>query len=65
MAFAGAFGAVVRLFPRLYRRVATALVYVRPAAVERNDRFTRWVRVIGALYLLLANGWFGRARTED
>lgn len=61
----GAFGAVVLLFPDLYRRFATGLLYERPGDVEWNDRFTPVVRAIGALYVLLAARAFARRRTGD
>ncbi|SDR29428.1 hypothetical protein [Natronobacterium texcoconense] len=61
----GAFGAVLLLFPRVYRDLATVLVYDRPDDVEWNDAFTRGVRVIGVAYLLLSIQAFVKRRGED
>lgn len=54
MNLTGTFGAVILLFPQLYQRVATALLYEHPDEVKWNDRFTNGVRIIGVVYLLLA-----------
>lgn len=59
----GAFGAVVLVFPDLYRRFATALLYERPEQVEWNDRFTTGVRIIGAFYVFLAIRAFNKRTT--
>ncbi|GAB6880123.1 hypothetical protein JCM17823_23970 [Halorubrum gandharaense] len=54
MNLTGTFGAVILLFPQLYQRVATTLLYEHPNEVEWNDQFTKGVRIIGVVYLLLA-----------
>jgi len=54
MNLTGVFGAIVLLFPDLYRRFATAFLYERPESMEWNERFNLAVRAIGALYVLLA-----------
>lgn len=61
----GLFGAVVLLFPRLYRGVAGALLYENPDVVEWDNRLDERVRLIGALYVLLAIRAFGRRRVAD
>jgi len=50
----GAFGAVVLVSPDLYRKFASALLYERPDSVDWNERFTVVVRIIGAVYLMVA-----------
>jgi hypothetical protein len=65
MDLAGLFGVVVLLSPRLYREVAGALLYEEPDAVEWDDRLDGRVRLIGALYVFLAIGAFGRRRGAD
>ncbi|OYR58896.1 hypothetical protein [Halorubrum halodurans] len=54
MNLTGLFGAIVLLFPDLYRRFATAFLYERPESIEWNERFKSAVRAIGALYVFLA-----------
>lgn len=54
MNLTGLFGAIVLLFPDLYRRFATAFLYERPESIEWNERFNSAVRAIGALYVFLA-----------
>lgn len=54
MDLTGMFGAVILLFPRLYRRFAITLLYEHPDEVEWNHRFTDGVRIIGALYVVFA-----------
>jgi len=54
MNLTGVFGAIVFLFPDLYRRFATAFLYERPESIEWNERFSSAVRAIGALYVFLA-----------
>lgn len=54
MNLTGVFGAVVLLFPGLYRAFATTLLYEQPGRVEWNDRFTAGVRFIGVLYIFMA-----------
>jgi hypothetical protein len=65
MDLTGLFGAIVLLFPRLYREIAGALLYEEPDAVEWDDRLDGRVRLIGALYVLLAIGAFGRRRVAN
>ncbi|MCU4750928.1 hypothetical protein OB919_02845 [Halobacteria archaeon AArc-curdl1] len=65
MNLTGAFGAVILLFPRLYQKIATGLLYEHSADVEWNDRFTDSVRFIGALYLLLAIRSFRKRRNSN
>ncbi|WP_050033983.1 hypothetical protein [Halorubrum halophilum] len=50
----GIFGAVLLFVPRLYEQIAGALVYENPESVEWNEHLTDGVRVIGAVYVLLA-----------
>jgi len=47
----GVFGAIVLLFPDLYRKFATAFLYERPESIEWNEGFSSGVRAIGALYV--------------
>ncbi|AAV44606.1 unknown (plasmid) [Haloarcula marismortui ATCC 43049] len=54
MNLTGVFGAIVFLFPDLYRRFATTFLYERPESVEWNERFRSGIRAIGALYVFLA-----------
>jgi hypothetical protein len=54
MGATGFFGAVVLLYPRLYRRLATALLYEETDTVEWTDRYATIVRAIGFAYLVLA-----------
>ena len=54
MNLTGAFGAVVLAFPDLYRKFATTLLYENPGSIEWNERFTAGVRMIGAIYVVLA-----------
>jgi len=64
MNLTGAFGAIVLLFPDLYRRFATAFLYERPESIEWNERFNSSVRAIGALYVILATKTY-RERHND
>ncbi|MDB2239496.1 hypothetical protein [Halorubrum ezzemoulense] len=50
----GIFGAVLLFVPRLYEQIAGVLVYENPESVEWNEHLTDGVRVIGAVYVLLA-----------
>ncbi|GAB7011272.1 hypothetical protein [Halorubrum trueperi] len=50
----GIFGAVLVFVPRLYEQIAGALVYEDPESVGWNEHLTDGVRVIGAVYVLLA-----------
>lgn len=61
----GVFGAVVLLFPDVYRKIATAIVYDQPDHVEWNDQFTPVVRIIGVLYVLIAVRAFKKRRTKS
>lgn len=54
MNLTGVFGAVVVLFPDLYRKFATAFLYERPESIEWNERFRSGIRAIGAVYVFLA-----------
>ncbi|MFC5134782.1 MULTISPECIES: hypothetical protein [Haloferacaceae] len=54
MNITGIFGAVLFFIPRLYERIAGPLVYENPESVEWNEHLTDGVRVIGAVYVLLA-----------
>ncbi|MEE6209283.1 hypothetical protein U3A55_03785 [Salarchaeum sp. III] len=54
MNLTGLFGAIVLLFPDLYRRFATAFLYERPESIEWNEPFKSAVRAIGALYVFFA-----------
>jgi len=54
MNLTGAFGAVVFLFPDLYRKFATMFLYERPDEMEWNERFSAGVRAIGAIYVIVA-----------
>ncbi|GAA0729188.1 hypothetical protein GCM10009060_29120 [Halorubrum trapanicum] len=53
MNLTGAFGAAVLMFPDLYRKFASTVLYERPDAIEWNEQFTTGVRVIGAVYVFL------------
>lgn len=64
MNLTGAFGAVVLVFPNLYRKFATTLLYERPDAIEWNERFTIVVRSIGAVYVFLAAKMYRDRRKE-
>ena len=50
----GIVGAVLCFIPRLYEQIAGPLVYEDPESVEWNEHLTDGVRVIGAVYTLLA-----------
>ena len=50
----GIVGAVLVFIPGLYERIAGLLVYENPESVEWNEHLTDGVRVIGAVYVLLA-----------
>ncbi|AZQ16031.1 hypothetical protein [Halorubrum sp. PV6] len=50
----GIVGAVLLFVPRLYEQMAGPLVYEDPESVEWNEHLTDGVRVIGAVYVLLA-----------
>jgi hypothetical protein len=65
MNLTGAFGAVILFFPNLYRNLATMLLYEDHEHVEWKDRFTRGVRLIGALYILLAVHEFRKRRDDE
>lgn len=65
MNLTGFFGAIVLLFPQLYREFASALVYENSDAVEWNAQFTTGVRLIGALYVIMAIISFRKRHNED
>ncbi|WP_435100654.1 hypothetical protein [Halorubrum sp. N11] len=50
----GIFGAVLLFIPRLYEHIAGPLVYEDSDSVEWNEHLTDGVRVIGAVYVLIA-----------
>jgi len=54
MNVSGIFGAVLLFLPRLYEQIAGPLVYEDPESVKWNEHLTGGVRVIGAVYVLLA-----------
>ena len=54
MNITGIVGAVLFFIPRLYEQMAGPLVYEDPESVEWNEHLTDDVRVIGAVYVLLA-----------
>ena len=54
MNITGIVGAVLFFIPRLYEQMAGPLVYEDPESVEWNEHLTDGVRVIGAMYVLLA-----------
>jgi len=54
MNVSGIFGAVLLFLPRLYEQIAGPLVYEGPESVKWNEHLTGGVRVIGAVYVLLA-----------
>lgn len=58
----GVFGVIVLTFPRLYHRFASAFLYENPDEIDWNSRFTSSVRIIGALYVLLAIRAFTKRR---
>ncbi|KKF40132.1 hypothetical protein FK85_22955 [Halorubrum saccharovorum] len=54
MNLTGIVGAVLFFIPRLYEQIAGPLVYEDPESVEWNEHLTDGVRLIGAVYVLLA-----------
>ncbi|WP_306060990.1 hypothetical protein [Natronococcus wangiae] len=64
MNLTGIFGVVVLLFPQVYRKFVTALLYEEPEKVKWNDQFTDWIRVLGVVYVLLAV-WEWKNRRDD
>ena len=54
MNLTGIVGAVLFFIPRLYEQMAGPLVYEDPESVGWNEHLTDGVRVIGAVYVLLA-----------
>ncbi|QFU84789.1 hypothetical protein [Natronorubrum aibiense] len=64
MDLTGVFGAVILLFPQLYRRFAINLLYEHPDEVEWNHQFTDGVRIIGALYVFFAVRAFTKRRAN-
>ncbi|MFC7020284.1 MULTISPECIES: hypothetical protein [Haloarcula] len=64
MNLTGAFGAVVFVFPDLYRELATTFLFESPDAIEWNERFTAGVRIIGAVYVILAAKTYRDHRKE-
>lgn len=64
MNLTGTFGAVVLVFPGLYRKFATGFLYERPDSIEWNEQFTIGVRIIGAVYLFLAAKTYRNRRRE-
>ena len=64
MNLTGAFGAVVLVFPGLYRKFATTFLYERPDSIEWNEQFTTGVRIIGAVYVFLAAKTYRNRRKE-
>lgn len=64
MNLTGGFGAVVLVFPGLYRKFATTLLYKHPDSIEWDERFTTGVRIIGAVYVFLAAKTY-RDRRKD
>jgi len=61
----GLFGAVVVLFPDMYRKIATTLIYDQPHKIEWNDRFTPVVRLIGVVYILMAIRAFKKRQSKS
>lgn len=61
----GGFGGSRYSVPDLYREFATKLLDERPNYVEWNEQFTTGVRLIGALYVLLAVRACNKRHTED
>lgn len=59
MNLTGVSGAIILLFPQLYRKFATNLLYEHP------NWFTAGVRLIGAIYVLLAVGAFRKRRVYN
>ena len=64
MNLTGAFGAVVFLFPDLYRKFATMFLYERPDKMEWNERFSAGVRAIGAIYVIVAAKTYRERHTD-
>ena len=50
----GVFGAVVFLFPDLYRKFATVFLYERPDSMEWDEQFSSAIRALGAVYVFFA-----------
>ena len=65
MNLTGLFGAVLVLVPDLYQRIAGPLVYEDPESVEWHDHLRDGIRVIGAVYVLLALRNRGGGRSRD
>jgi hypothetical protein len=65
MNLTGLFGAVVLLFPNVYRKIATTIMYEQPDQVEWNERLTPGVRIIGAVYLFVAIRSLIKRRTDS
>lgn len=65
MTLTGFFGAILLLFPQLYRRFAAGFLYEEPDQVKWNEQFTTGVRIIGGLYILVAASAFTQRRTDD
>lgn len=61
MNLTGVFGAVVAVFPGLYRRFAGLFLYDRPDSVEWTERLTTGVRLVGVLYVSWASRRTGSA----
>jgi hypothetical protein len=64
MNLTGAFGLVLLVRPETYRRLATTLLYDQPRDVEWNEQFTRGIRLLGVLYVLLG-AWAALGRRRD
>ncbi|WP_178915440.1 hypothetical protein [Natronomonas gomsonensis] len=64
MNLTGVFGAVILVFPNLYRKFASTLLYERPDSIDWNEQFTTAVRIIGAIYVFLAIKTYRDRRTE-
>lgn len=65
MNLTGLFGAIVLLFPDVYRKVATALMYEQPNQVEWNEQFTSGIRFVGAVYLFVAIRSYKKRRSNS
>ena len=61
----GLFGAVVVLFPDIYRKIATTVMYDQPDQVEWNNRVTPVVRLIGVVYIIIAIRAFKQRQSKS
>lgn len=61
----GLAGSILIVFPQGYRRFANAVIFEDGSTVEWREGYTRVVRAIGALYLLLCIWQWRKRRARD